>query len=343
MAADYFPITFNLTGLKKTLVITSIASPNPVLKQCAEGATRNGFRFIVVGDVISPPDFRLEGCEFYSISSQDALPFSLARILPKRHYARKNLGYLMAKDNDIIIETDDDNFPRDEFWLERERRVNASHLNDAGWFNVYASFSKENIWPRGFPLENILSKDRLKEIPGLTEVDCPIQQGLADENPDVDAVYRMTMKLPLDFDKREPIATGKGTWCPFNSQNTTWFREAFPLLYLPSYCSFRMTDIWRSFIAQRIAWTCEWNILFHNATVWQERNEHNLLKDFADEVPGYLNNARICKDLEELELKSGPDNLAENLLRCYKLMTANGYIGEQELPLLDAWIRDLEI
>jgi hypothetical protein len=27
-----------------------------------------------------------------------------------------------------------------------------------------------------------------------------------------------------------------------------------PLLYLPSHCCFRMTDIWRSFIAQRCLW-----------------------------------------------------------------------------------------
>src|SRR6185436_15069807 len=127
----------------------------------------------------------------------------------------------------------------------------------------------------------------------------PIQQGLADENPDVDAVYRMTSSLPLSFNKRNPIVLDKNAWCPFNSQNTTWFKEAFPLLYLPSYCSFRMTDIWRSFVAQRIAWSCNWSILFHNATVRQERNEHSLIRDFEDEIPGYLNNARICKMLED--------------------------------------------
>src|SRR5204863_4881711 len=145
--------------------------------------------------------------------------------------------------------------------------------------------SEETIWPRGFPLE-YLSKVN-PELKSKTEkINCPIQQGLADENPDVDAVYRMSQKLPVNFDKCDPVVLGKNSWCPFNSQNTTWFKEAFPLLYLPSYCSFRMTDIWRSFIAQRIAWTCDWSVLFHNSTVWQERNEHSLLKDFEDEVPG---------------------------------------------------------
>jgi len=329
--------------LKKSLVITSIAAPNPVLKKCAEGAKEHKFNFIVMGDVISPPDFKLDACDFFSIEAQEKLPFKLAGILPKRHYGRKNLGYLVAKDSEIIIETDDDNFPRDNFWAQRERMISAEKVEHKGWYNVYADFSKENIWPRGFPLEilqDAVSPNR-KNDGKLTSVDCPIQQGLADENPDVDAVYRMTMKLPVDFEKRNSLALGNGTWCPFNSQNTTWFKDAFPLMYLPSFCSFRMTDIWRSFIAQRIAWTCDWNILFHNATVWQERNAHNLLKDFADEVPGYLNNAKICKDLEDLDLKSGKDNIAENLLRCYRMMTENKYIGIEELPLVEAWIHDL--
>lgn len=335
--------------MKKALVITSIAAPNPVLKKCAEGAGQYNFRFIVMGDVISPPDFFIDGCDFFSIPDQEELVFKLAKLLPKRHYGRKNLGYLVAKNSEVIIETDDDNFPRDEFWSKRHRMIDAEQITQPGWFNVYESFSSERIWPRGFPLENILNeKSRFsiekkfsRNSENIKTYDCPIQQGLADENPDVDAVYRMTMKLPVNFEKQDALALGSGTWCPFNSQNTTWFKEAFPLMYLPSYCSFRMTDIWRSFVAQRIAWTCEWNILFHNATVWQDRNEHSLLKDFADEVPGYLNNAKICRDLEELDLKNGKEHIAENLLRCYKMMTANKYIGLEELPLVEAWIADI--
>ena len=55
----------------------------------------------------------------------------------------------------------------------------------------------------------------------------------------------------------------------------------YPLLYLPAYCSFRMTDIWRSFVAQRIAWENGWRLLFHGPTMEQERNVHDLMKDFA--------------------------------------------------------------
>jgi hypothetical protein len=152
----------------------------------------------------------------------------------------------------------------------------------------------------------------------------------------------MTQKLPFTFNKASSIALGARTWCPFNSQNTTWFKDAFPLLYLPSYCSFRLTDIWRSFVAQRIAWTCGWNILFHDPTVYQERNEHNLLKDFKDEIDGYINNAQICKTLNKLELRDGTEYIFTNLRTCYEEMVKHGWISDiHELSLLDSWIEDI--
>ena len=325
---------------KYSLIITSISAPNAAMKLFALESKKLGLDFIVIGDVKSPSDFKLDGCRFYSIEEQEKLNFSLAKLLPKKHYSRKNLGYLLSAHQEVIIETDDDNFPKEEFWTPRSKKINSNIIKNNGWTNVYEYFSDEKIWPRGFPIE-LLSSEIKNPVNQEQELMCPIQQGLADENPDVDAIYRMSMKLPIIFNKRNPLALGENSWCPFNSQNTTWFKEAFPLLYLPSYCSFRMTDIWRSYIAQRIAWTCSWPILFHNATVWQERNEHSLLKDFEDEVPGYLNNAKICLLLQELNLRNGIENISENLKRCYRMMIENKFIGQEEMPLLEAWIKDI--
>jgi hypothetical protein len=324
------------------LIITSIANQeHPVLKKFAEETSKHNIPFIVIGDTKSPNEFKLEGCDFFSIERQQTLPFALATILPVKHYARKNLGYLHAisKGAEIIIETDDDNLPLEGFWENRTKLTNAHHLQNKGWVNVYKYFTESHIWPRGFALENIL--DALPPLDDLISIDSPIQQGLADENPDVDAIYRLTLPLPIIFDKSNNIALGHNTYCPFNSQNTTWFREAFPLLYLPSHCSFRMTDIWRSFVAQRIAWTCGWSILFHQSTVWQERNEHNLMNDFRDEISGYNNNAQIVKVLKELDLKDGIENISKNMKLCYNALIELGFVGQQESMLLDAWLKDI--
>lgn len=327
---------------RKFLVITSIAdSSHPVLQCYAKEAAAHATPMIVVGDLKSPALFDLPDCDFYSVERQQAMPSVLARLLPCNHYARKNLGYLAAMQHgaEIIVETDDDNLPGGGFWHERQRTISAHPLIGCGWVNVYRYFTDRHIWPRGFALDHI--REDVPPLPDAVVADCPIQQGLADQNPDVDALYRLTLPLPVDFDPAANVALGRDSVCPFNSQNTTWFKDAFPLLYLPSFCSFRMTDIWRSFVAQRIAWECGWHILFHRSTVWQERNDHNLLHDFRDEIPGYLNNGRIVDELRQLRLQAGAEAIADNMITCYRKLIDMVLIDPQELPLVAAWLEDV--
>jgi hypothetical protein len=326
------------------IVVTSIAKPNQVLQTLARGCRERAFQFIVIGDEASPPDFQLEGCRFYGLEDQYATPFKLAHLCPTRHYARKNLGYLLAIAGgaSLIVETDDDNLPYEEFWRERVRHQ-AVHAIEAGsWVNVYRYFSDANLWPRGLPLEHIKDEIRPFETLSVRDVDAPIQQGLADENPDVDAIYRLVLELPQSFRKDRRLALSSGSWSPFNSQNTSWWRDAFPLLYLPAYCSFRMTDIWRSFVAQRICWANGWSVLFHEPTVRQERNEHNLMRDFKDEVPGYLHNSAICEALDRLRLPPGVEHLGDNLHACYETLASMSLVDRKELALVDAWLDDLK-
>lgn len=326
----------------KTLVITSIADDShPILKRYAAEAKMRDIPFIVVGDTKSPPIFNISDCDYYSITRQESLGLELSKKLPRKHYARKNIGYIVAIRNgaEVIVETDDDNIPLDGFWCRRTARQQVQTISHDGWVNIYKYYSESHIWPRGFALEKIL--DTQPKLGEHKEVYCPIQQGLADDNPDVDAIYRLTLPLPITFKSREAIALNNKSICPFNSQNTTWFKEAFPLLYLPSYCSFRMTDIWRSFIAQRIAWTCDWSILFHESTVRQERNNHNLMTDFLDEISGYSGNLDIVSALSNLNLKHGVENIPENLTSCYKKLVSLNFIGQQDLELLNAWLIDI--
>ena len=325
---------------KSFLIITSIASDkHPVLQTYARQCGENNTGFILIGDTKSPENFSLPGCDYYSVKRQPEIDSKLAELIPFRHYSRKNLGYLKAISlgAEIIIETDDDNLPGKSFWEPRQAIRKAWKADANDWVNVYRYFSDEIIWPRGLPLDAI--HNELPALKNRTEAFFPIQQGLADGNPDVDAAYRlMVPESRIEF-ADQTIALQSGSWCPFNSQNTTWFPETFPLLYLPSYCSFRMTDIWRSFVAQRIAWSCGWNILFHGANVFQERNEHNLMKDFEDEIPGYLNNRMIAQRLEALKLKPGPSHITENLLSCYRELISVGVVGKDEMPVLEQWVK----
>jgi hypothetical protein len=327
---------------KPTIIVTSVFKPTPALLEIATGAASAGFELIVIGDANSPPDFSCDLCNYYPLDRQKNSGLRFAQICPTRHYARKNIGYLLAAraQAPLILETDDDNFPHPQFWTERRLEKTGPVLRAAGWVNVYSYFTDATIWPRGLPLDGIHSPVPSLDLPSET-VDCPVQQGLADGNPDVDAIYRITLPLPQTFRRGISVTLGRGSWCPFNSQNTAWWPQAYPLLYLPAHCSFRVTDIWRSFVAQRIAWENDWHILFQGPDVTQERNPHNLIRDFEDEIPGYLHNHAICQALSQLELKRGAAYTANNLRTCYGALVAGGWLPDSELDLLEAWLEDL--
>ncbi len=329
---------------KTAIVVTSISGPNRSLKSIARESLDRGHHFMVIGDVSSPSDFQIQGCDFYSLEQQKLTGLKFAECCPNRHYARKNIGYLLAMRNgaDIIIDMDDDCIPSEAFWNPLQRIRCIATVEEAGWVNVYQYFSEGNIWPRGFPLNRVrTSPPPIDSLP-VGERDCVIQQGLVNKNPDVDAIYRLLLPLPYDFMIENRVALGKGTWCPFNSQNTAWWSDAFPLLYLPAYCSFRMSDIWRSFVAQRIAWENRWFVSFHEPTVWQDRNGHDLMEDFANEIQGYLHNENLCQTLEKLPIKGGTQNLTADLRLCYEALIEKGWLKEAELTLLEAWTDDLK-
>ncbi len=324
-------------------IITTIFEPTQSVMRLAN---KHGIRdqIIIIGDKKGPPKFELKNCEFYSLNSQLKLPFSLASLIPTGHYSRKNLGYLIAmqKGEDCIYETDDDNAPN-EYWFIREKKTKTLIVEKSSWINVYNHFSTENIWPRGFLLDKITSAESQPKHDGIChEIIAPIQQGLADVSPDVDAIWRLTQDKEFYFERTESIALPEGSWCPFNTQSTWWWKEAFPLLYLPSYCSFRMTDIWKSFIAQRCLWEMGYKVVFHAAEVNQDRNLHNLMNDFEAEVPGYTQNEKLTRVLENAKLLPGKDNALRNLAICYESLIANDLLPKEELQLVKAWAMDIE-
>ncbi len=329
--------------MKKSLVVTTIASPNECLSTLASGALAHAYDFICIGDKKSPDQFQIEGCEFYSATRQQQLNYSLVDQLPWNHYCRKNLGYLIAIENGSqrILETDDDNFPEDDDFWQDDLSINVTdQIIGDGWLNIYSHFGVD-AWPRGFPLEKIRFPDRFEQE--SSAVNPYIKQCLVNGDPDVDAIFRLTRGLDITFEQYNPVALGAGVWCPFNSQNTLWVKQSFPLLYLPVTCSFRATDIVRSYVAQRCLWAMDGQVVFSGANARQIRNEHNLLKDFDDEIVIYLKAQRIRHELSALKLETGENKqtVLNNLVQCYRKLVELNVVAEQELLILQAWAKDI--
>ncbi|MES9902753.1 MAG: STELLO glycosyltransferase family protein [Sedimenticola sp.] len=331
-------------------VITTIQEPTASVHVLVNRLSEVNGKLIVAGDSKGPQSYtapidRPWPVEFLSLSSQQSSIFKLAKNLPENHYARKNIAYLkaIACGALCIYETDDDNAPMDQ-WQPRSEflaRARVVPEHDSRWINVYRYFSSDTIWPRGLPLDEIS-----KSIPDTQMAQeprrAPIQQGLVNGSPDVDAIWRLVMDRSFSFDRGESLYLEPGNWVPFNTQSTWWWPLVYPLLYIPSYCSFRMCDIWKSFVAQRCLWELGFGVAFHAPEVIQERNPHDLMNDFRSEIPGYEGNREICSILSDLVLERDEEAVARNLRCCYNELIKKGFFPESENILLDSWLSDLD-
>jgi len=336
-----------VTDQSMAVVITTIQAPTRGVSAIAKQALSDGFSFIVVGDRKTPEGWSCEGATYLSYSEQSNLPFEIASCIPANSYARKMLGYLIAAQQGVrwLRETDDDNLPYDSFFATAPTSVRgrAPRMN-CGWINAYSYFTDRFVWPRGFPLGQLHEGPVDSGATDPTVVESPLVfQSLADGDPDVDAIYRMTAPDTSEilFQERGDLVLSGKTWCPFNSQATTWPSTLLPLMYLPSTCSFRMTDIWRSFIAQRLLRGLNGNLVFTSATVYQERNQHNLLNDFADEIEGYLGYERFVSVLEGTHISATRAGLLEDISTLYNALIAEGFFSEGESFTLQAWLTDM--
>lgn len=325
--------------MKKYIVITSIFNPTEAVLAFSK---MNDCQLIVVGDKKTPGDWHCDNVDFMSIAQQETFSSKLTKVLPYNHYCRKMLGYVKAIKNgaEYIVDTDDDNIPKENWGFpnfENQFDLTAENL---GFVNIYQLYTKEKIWPRGLPLKHINRQFGLEK--DLTAMNCKvgIWQGLADEDPDVDAIYRLTNDAPCCFEEREPVVLGKGTICPFNTQNTIIRKELFPLMYLPTYVTFRYTDILRGLVAQPIMWLYGYSLGFTNATVIQKRNPHDYMKDFISEIPMY----ETCEKVIELVAKviSASDCIETNLYNAYTELLAEHIVSDKEMITLESWLSDLE-
>lgn len=325
---------------KQCIIITSIYPPTKAV-ECFSGLDE--WYTIVVGDKKTPANWQCKNSFFLSTDDQTKLGYRIGNLLPYNHYSRKMIGYIYAIKSgaEIIAETDDDNLPKINWGFPKFKGNYLTSEEDLGFVNIYKSFTNMHIWPRGFPLSLIKSNKSTLQKKQLSEkiMNVGVWQGLADNDPDVDAIYRLTNNQICYFDDHEPIVLGKGTLSPFNSQNTAFCKELFPLMYLPAFVTFRFTDILRGLVAQPIMWTKGYYLGFTKATVLHERSPHNYLSDFESEIPCYLMAEKAIDVVSKTV--NAEYSVAENLYLAYDALFKNGIVTKQEVELVSLWLNDI--
>lgn len=335
---------------KVCVIITTINHPTEAILKYQ---SVKEIDLVIVCDTKTPlENYITLNCILLTLEKQKELYPSLYKILPFNHYCRKNFGYIYAIQNkyDIIIDTDDDNIPYDIFFdniksnfIQYEKKL----VSNTNYFNIYQLFSNQHIWPRGFPL-NEINKSTNHTIENYDKNDIGIIQSMVDGDPDVDSIYRLTTnndQKNFKFNKNVNMyILNHKTYCPANTQNTYWLKsDIFYLLYIPSYINFRFCDILKMYIAQRLLQKDKLKLSFIESTVFQERNFHNLMNDFNDEIGMFNNTEKLIEILNDISLDVSLDNINENkydiFVNIYKILIENKIIkNSEEINIINEFI-----
>ena len=344
-AKDWLTTIF---GKTKCVIITTIHNPSETVLKHIKNPE---YDVIIVGDNKTPSDEYLKlDCIYLDIAAQKTLFPSLTDLIPYNHYCRKNLGYLYAikKGYTVIYETDDDNIPHDNFdsilaQVATQQLQMLSQTNDK-WLNIFKYFTgNADIWPRGYP-HSIKDKLPVFSSSSVSTKKPVILNGLVDNEPDVDAVYRLSQNKNnvINWDSDKTVVIDNKNMCPFNTQNTFWINntetDITTSMLIPCSVSFRYCDILRGIIAGIVLKQTDNYMLFTSPNVTQIRNEHNLEQDLASEQEMYKHNENILDFIENGLSSNSNYNIKDLLVQIYNNLLTNGVIKQLDIDILAKWL-----
>lgn len=300
----------------KAIVTTTIHEPTKALLRYIELAhpDRGDWTVIIVGDKKTPHESYLKLAQanphvaYVSPAKQESKYKKLSDLIGWNCIQRRNIGFIEAYNMgaEIIATVDDDNIPYDNWGqllaIGNEPLVAVHQTLDVVFDPMQATQYRE-LWHRGFPIQLLNGRSRTTYIGDSKQRRCLAQAEFWDGEPDVDAVCRIA-KGPFDcrFEFNKFFAGSAPG--PFNSQNTMLHRDAFPVYFLFPHIG-RMDDIWASYVLQR---AFPHSVVYAPASVYQERNEHDLSCDLEGEMLGYRNTLGLVNALFSSKNEQDPDS-----------------------------------
>lgn len=267
----------------RIIVTTTINSPTPALKKFA---AMPGWKLVVVGDLKTPHHLyeSMPGVTYLHPEAQQRIDLKLSDLIGWNCIQRRNMGFVHALQQgaELVATVDDDNIPL-RGWGEIHLGESAIlHHSATPAFDPLSTMNCGNLWHRGFPWQWVSCRDTYKLTPTQSAGPFDVQANLWNGAPDIDAICRGINPHDVKFGFVRPFTATKPM--PFNSQNTILTRRA-----MKDYFCFpgigRYDDIYGAYVCQAYGN----RVVFGPATVFQERNPHDITQDFNAEVYGYQN------------------------------------------------------
>lgn len=292
-----------LNKMKKIIVTTTINEPTEATLKFCE---KKDWQFIIAGDKKTPHNLYRElekkysNVFYYSPEEQEKDYPVLSDALGWNCIQRRILGLVKAyhMGAEIIATVDDDNIPYENWgkglYIGKEVECYC-YKSSSGVFDPLSITKSNFLWHRGYPIELLQKRKEITPI-GKVKRKVLVQANLWDGDPDIDAMARLSFRPEVKFDEIvEPYCSEDIS--PFNSQNTFLSREV-----LPFYCLFpfvgRMDDIWGSYVLQKFFPN---SVVYGPATVYQDRNVQDLVKNLEAEIIGYRRTFELINDLNNFQ------------------------------------------
>ncbi len=271
--------------MQKLIVTTTVNRPSEALLKYA---AMSDWQLLVVGDLKTPHDDYVSlNCMYMHPLEQEKKYPELSACIGWNKVERRNIGIVEAYNlgAEVVATVDDDNIPEagwGEHLLVGEEVECPVYENEQGVFCPLSVTSKPHLWHRGYPLQ--LLHTRMNNILlGKRKLRPLVQADLWNGEPDLDAIYRLTVRYDPEerFDDFQPFSCVG--YSPFNSQNTFLHRSVLPYYMMVPGLG-RVHDIWAAYLVER---QFPNSVVYGSASVYQRRNEHDVVTDYLAEKDTY--------------------------------------------------------
>lgn len=257
---------------------------------------------------------------------------------------KRNIAFLEALKwgAEIIVSVDDDNLPlTNGYFSEHQCGLDTFDgikvIGKNGWVDP-GEYLRPKAKHRGFPTQvdhHVSHVHAIHERVGVSAGMCML-------DPDVDAATRIV--AAPDIQQVSVLAESgfivhNSSWTVFNSQNTAIRREFVPAWGMVPHTG-RYDDIYASLIVQRVMRDRGAHVHFGRPFVFQDRNEHNLIKDLRLEVEGMENLQKVARVLDHTILSN--KSVIDDCRQIWRTLSTTDIFPGQSIKAMEAWLSDCE-
>lgn len=331
-------------SIEKWIVVTTILSPT---KKMGILSKKVEYQLLIVGNKKTNRQWYKFNNVFLSQEDQKDFGFKSFSTIPINSFAQKNIGYLYAIKNGakFIFDAEDDDTPDIDLnsfiFDDYDKGLIYDHNCPNRLINPYAHFGQPLIFPKGFPLDEIINSFNNSYVAGIRKVSA-IQQGILNGDPFLDVIFpfkkNINLQIEIKFDQSAPsFQVPINKMVPYDTKNTLTNYKAFWGLYLPTTLPFEIGKIWRSFWTQRLMWLLNETVSYSFLNVLKSSKTQVLITNFEE-------GSALTKSFVDFlfEWKCLQFLFFDCMIQLAVDMVEEGFWDESEIVSVKNWILDLK-